>query len=195
MISFGYHRHFKDCSDERLVSYVLDGNQDAVVYFFYEKFSSTFQYHIYKLFDGKVEISDLVDEFFLFLYEDDWRRLRMYDSSKAALSTWISSVSYRFFRDYKRSKIDLNGVVTISDKWESFRGDWVESIDKGIDMDIRSSIESIKNERDRKIAEEIFLKDTSPENVAEEFGMTVDYVYTLKNRLLKQIRKRLEDYV
>lgn len=195
MISFTVKRDFRKCSDDRLVSYVLKGNQDAVVYFFYEKFSSTFQYHIYKLFDAKVEVSDLVDEFFLYLYEDNWRRLRMYDSSKAALSTWISSVSFRFFRDYKRSKIDLNGLITISDKWESFRGDWVESIDRGIELDIRNSIDAIKNERDRRIAEKIFLEDKDPQEVSKEFRMTVDYVYTLKNRLSRQIRKKLEDYV
>ena len=119
----------------------------------------------------------------------------MYNASKAALSTWISSVSFRFFRDYKRSKIDLNGVITISDKWESFRGDWVECADKGIDMDIRSSIERIGNARDRRIAERIFLEDIGPEDVSKEFGMTVDYVYTLKNRLLKQIRKNLKAYL
>ena len=195
MNPFIVKRNFRNCSDDRLVSYVLRGNQEAVVYFFYEKFSSTFQYHIYKLFDRKVEVSDLVDEFFLYLYEDDWRRLRMYDSSKAALSTWISSVSFRFFRDYKRSKIDLNGLITISDRWESFRGDWVESMDRGIEMDIRNSIGDIKNGRDRRIAEKIFLEDKDPQDVSKEFGMTVDYVYTLKNRLSKQIRKKLEDYV
>lgn len=195
MNPFIVKRNFRNCSDDRLVSYVLRGNQEAVVYFFYEKFSSTFQYHIYKLFDRKVEVSDLVDEFFLYLYEDDWRRLRMYDSSKAALSTWISSVSFRFFRDYKRSKIDLNGLITISDRWERFRGDWVESMDRGIEMDIRNSIGDIKNGRDRRIAEKIFLEDKDPQDVSKEFGMTVDYVYTLKNRLSKQIRKKLEDYV
>ena len=195
MIVFSLKKDFRNCSDDRLVSYILSGSQDAVVYFFYQKFLSTFQYHIYRLFDNKVEVSELVDEFFLYLYEDNWRRLRMYNASKAALSTWISSVSFRFFRDYKRSKIDLNGVITISDKWESFRGDWVECADKGIDMDIRSSIERIGNARDRRIAERIFLEDIGPEDVSKEFGMTVDYVYTLKNRLLKQIRKNLKAYL
>lgn len=89
----------------------------------------------------------------------------------------------------------MNGVITISDKWESFRGDWVECADKGIDMDIRSSIEGIGNARDHRIAERIFLEDIGPEDVSKEFGMTVDYVYTLKNRLLKQIRKSLNGYL
>lgn len=181
-------------SDERLIKAVLSGDQDAIVYMFYTKFSATFQYHIYKLFDYKVEVSDLVDEFFLFIYEDNWRRLRSFDSSLSSLSTWISTVSYRFFRDYKRSKIDLNGAITISDKWEKFRGDWVQSIDAGIMMDIETAIGAIKSERDKEIAKQLFIEDREYEAIAEEFGLTCDYVYTVKNRIIKQLKTTLKGY-
>lgn len=182
-------------SDEKLIRAVYSGDQDAIVYMFYTKFSSTFQYHIYKLFDYKVDVADLVDEFFLFMYEDDWKRLRSFDSSKSSLSTWISTVSYRFFRDYKRSKIDLNGLITISDKWETFRGDWVQSIDAGIMLDIDTAIDEIKNERDREIAKQIFVDDREYEAIADEFGLTCDYVYTIKNRIIKQLRITLKEYI
>lgn len=181
-------------SDGRLIKAVLSGDQDAIVYMFYTKFSATFQYHIYKLFDYKVDIQDLVDEFFLFLYEDNWKRLRSYDPSLSALSTWISTVSYRFFRDYKRSKIDLNGAITISDKWETFRGDWVQSIDAGIMIDIETAIDAIKSDRDREIAKQLFIEDREYEAIAEEFDMTCDYVYTVKNRIIKQLKTTLKGY-
>ena len=180
--------------DGRLIKAVLSGDQDAIVYMFYTKFSATFQYHIYKLFDYKVDIQDLVDEFFLFLYEDNWKRLRSYNPSLSALSTWISTVSYRFFRDYKRSKIDLNGAITISDKWETFRGDWVQSIDAGIMIDIETAIDAIKSDRDREIAKQLFIEDREYEAIAEEFDMTCDYVYTVKNRIIKQLKTTLKGY-
>ncbi|MBQ9474733.1 MAG: sigma-70 family RNA polymerase sigma factor [Bacteroidales bacterium] len=192
-----FRRHIQDFSkysDRELVAAVTSGDQNAIVYMFYTKFSATFQYHIYKLFNYKVEVSDLVDEFFMFLLEDDWRRLRSFDASKSSLSTWISTVSFRFFRDYKRSKIDLNGLVTISDKWETFRGDWMESVEAGIAMDIRAALDGIKSDRDRSIAEKLFIEDREYEAVAEEFGLTVDYVYTVKNRIVKQLRSSLKGY-
>ena len=129
--------------DAELVSGVISGDKDAIVYMFYTKFSATFQYHIYKLFDYKIEVADLIDEFVLYLYEDEWKRLKVYDSVKSSLSTWISTVSYRFFRDYKRSKIDLNGLITISNKWETYRTDWVEEYDKSILVDIESAIQKL----------------------------------------------------
>lgn len=194
MRTFLFKQPMSSWSDERLVKAVLSGDQDAIVYMFYTKFSATFQYHIYRLFDYKVEVSDLVDEFFLFMYEDDWWRLRSFDRSLSSLSTWISTVSYRFFRDYKRSKIDLNGAITISDKWESFRGDWIQSIDAGIMMDIETAISAIKNERDRNIAKQIFIDDREYDAIAKDFDLTCDYVYTVKNRLVKQLKTMLKGY-
>ena len=185
---------FSTWSDRELISAVTSNNQAAIVYLFYTKYSSTFQYHIYKLFNGKVEVSDLVDEFFMFLLEDNWRRLRSFDPDKASLSTWISTVSFRFFRDYKRSKIDLNGLITISDQWETFRGDWMESVEAGLMMDINQAIDGIKTDRDREIAKRLFIEDKEYEAVAEEFGLTVDYVYTIKNRIVKQLRSSLKGY-
>ena len=185
---------FSKWSDRELVTAVTSGNQSAIVYMFYTKYSSTFQYHIYRLFNYKVEVSDLVDEFFLFLLDDNWKRLRSFDPDKASLNTWISTVSFRFFRDYKRSKIDLNGLITISDQWETFRGDWIESVEAGLAMDIRAAVDGIKSERDRKIAEKLFIEDKEYEAVAEEFGLTVDYVYTVKNRIVKQLRGSLKGY-
>lgn len=180
--------------DAELVSAVISGDKDAIVYMLYTKFSATFQYHIYKLFDYKIEVADLIDEFFLYLYEDEWKRLKVYDSAKSSLSTWISTVSYRFFRDYKRSKIDLNGLITISNKWETYRTDWVEEYDKSILVDIESAIQKLKSDRDRKIAEMIFIKDCELEIVAADFQISIDYVYTIKNRVSKQLKVSLEGY-
>ena len=195
MKPFWAHKvNYASWTDRELVNAVLAGDQEAIVYLFYTKYSATFQYHIYRLFNHKVEISDLVDEFFLYLLENNWERLRSFDPSKASLGTWISTVSYRFFRDYKRSKIDLNGLITISDQWESFRGDWLESVDAGLMMDICGAIDGIKSERDREIARRLFIEDKEYEKVAEEFDLSVDYVYTVKNRIVKQLRGSLKGY-
>ena len=191
---FRQTQDFSTWSDRDLVPAVTSNNQAAIVYLFYTKYSATFQYHIYKLFNSKVEVSDLVDEFFMFLLEDDWRRLRSFDPDKASLSTWISTVSFRFFRDYKRSKIDMNGLITISDQWETIRGDWMESVEAGLRMDINQAIDGIKSDRDREIARRLFIDDKEYEAVAEEFGLTVDYVYTIKNRIVKQLRTSLKGY-
>lgn len=185
---------FHSWADSKLVEAVTSGDKEAIVYFFYEKFWPTFQYHIYNIFTGSADVQELVDEFFLHMYEDDWRRLRTFDPSKAALSTWISTVSFRFFRNYKRSRIDLNGLVTINDKWDTLRTDWVQEVDAGFLMDITKAIDSIRNDRDRNIARCLLIEDAEYEDIAKEYGLSVDYVYTVKNRVLKKVRTNLREY-
>ena len=181
-------------SDRELVSAVCSNDQRAIVHMFYKKFISTFQYHVYKLFPYKEDVRDLIDEFFLYLYENDWRRLRTFDSSKASLATWMSVTSFRFFKNYKHSKIDSNGLISISDKWETFVGDWVQSNDIGLMMDINEAIGAIANERDREIARLLFIEDKEFQVVADRFELSVDYVYTVKNRLVRQLKTKLNSY-
>ena len=187
-------KNYSSWSDDRMVSELIKGNQDAIVWFFYTKYSATFQYHIFKLFNYKVDINDLIDEFFLYLYDNDWKRLRSFDSAQASLNTWISTVSYRFFRDYKQSVIDSGSVNTTNDMWDPTCSDWIQGCDAGLLMDVNYAICQIKNERDRKIASRIFIEDKEYDSVAQEFGLTVDYVYTVKNRLIKQLRTTLKEY-
>lgn len=182
-------------SDTELIDAVCNNNQVAIVHLFYKKYLPTFQYHIYKLFPYKEEVRDLVDEFFLYLFEDDWRRLRTFDSSRASLATWMSVTSFRFFKAYKHSKIDSNGILSTTDKWESFVGDWVQSSDAGIMMDINQAISSITNDRDREIAKLIFIEDKEFQVVADRFDLSIDYIYTVKNRLVKQLKAKLSSYL
>ena len=181
-------------SDKELVDAVCSNDQRAIVHMFYKKYISTFQYHVYKLFPYKEDVRDLVDEFFLYLYENDWRRLKTFDSSKASLATWMSVTSFRFFKNYKHSKIDSNGLISISDKWETFVGDWVQSNDTGLMMDINQAIDSITNDRDREIARLLFIEDKEFQVIADRFELSVDYVYTVKNRLVKQLKTKLNSY-
>jgi len=186
--------NYSALSDVKLVDRVISGDNDAIVYFFYERFSATFQYHIYNVFSYYEDIQEPVDEFFLYMYEDNWRRLRTFDSSKSSLSTWISTVSLRFFIKYKFNKIDSRDVVAINDKWETLKSDWVECQNEGVMMDINNAITQIPGERDRKIAERFFLDDAAPDKIAEEFSLDIDYVYTVKNRIIKSLKQKLEDY-
>jgi len=50
----------------------------------------------------------------LYLQENNWKRLKTFQLGES-LDTWISVVSYRFFKNYKMKMIDLGGVITITD--------------------------------------------------------------------------------
>ena len=92
-------------------------------------------------------------------------------------------------------RILLIYLISISDKWESFVGDWVQSYDSGLMMDINNAISTITNERDREIAKLLFIEDKEFQSVADRFDLSIDYVYTVKNRLVKQLKAKLGSYL
>ena len=184
---------YKELTDDQLISLIVSNKSDVIVWFFYQYCWPIFQYHVYKLFPNGQDVEELVNEFYLYLYQNNWHRLRTFNGS-SKLTTWISVISFRFFKNFKISKIDSGGHITINDKWESFVGDWVQESDAGISMDITSALAEITSERDRTIARELIVEDKDPKTVAERFGLGVDYVYTIKNRVIKRIKERLKSY-
>lgn len=184
---------FKHWDDKQLLDYVLDNNQDVIVYFFYTKYLPTFEFNIKKNFYYKVEIKELIDEFYLYLSENNWKRLRSYNFS-SSLNTWISVVSYRFFKNYKLTKIDSYGLINFSEQWGEHSASWVQHIDNEILIDVKNAISNIKNSRDQQVASLLFLEDEEINSVAEKFNISIDYAYTVKNRIVKFLRLKLNSY-
>jgi DNA-directed RNA polymerase specialized sigma24 family protein len=188
-----YKYNFDNFSDADWIDHLIKNDPDAIVSFFYKKQRKIFAHNLHKVFSYKVDLLDYINEFFLYLEASDWKRLKTFQS-EYSLTTWISVVSYRFFKNYKLSMIDSRGLITITDKWDSQTEEWVLQSDFGLRKDIMKAINQISNERDRKIANLLFIEDRASEEVAQQFGLTVDYLYTIKNRIIKALRIFLKEY-
>jgi len=185
--------NFDDFSDQDWVDHLIKNDHEAIVAFFYKKYLKLFAYNLHKIYTHKVDVLDHVHEFYLHLEADNWKQLKSYQSNYS-LTPWISVVSYRFFKKNKESMIDSGEFLTISDKWETETEVWTSQSDVGLKKDIMNAIEQIKNERDREIAGMIFMEDRNVAEIARQFGLTVDYLYTVKNRIIKALRTFLTDY-
>ena len=185
--------NFDNFSDKEWVEGLLRNDPDVIVSFFYKKLKGTLVHNLRKVFPYQVDVKEYITEFFLHLQANDWKRLRTFQS-EYSLTTWISVVSYRFFKNYKLSMIDSRGVVTITDKWDLQTDAWVEQSDSWLKKDIMKAIAQIKNERDRKIADLLLVEDKAVDEVAQQFEVTVDYLYTIKNRIIKALRIFLKEY-
>ena len=184
----------KHITAEELVERVLNNEEKAVLYFFYEKFYSIFEYHVYKIFPYEQSVQELVHEFFLYLRQDDWRRLRSFNPDKAQLNTWVSVVSFRFFLNFKKSKIDSNGLITICEQWDDRILQYKQACEEQVRMDVRKAIDNLKNETERAVAQKLLLEGADVQEVAKEHDLSVDYTYTVKSRAISHLRKILKDY-
>lgn len=181
-------------SDTELVARVLANDEKAMLYFFYEKYYSVFEYHIYKVFPYEVSVQGLVHEFFLHLAENDCRRLRSFNPQKAQLNTWVSVVSFRFFLNYKKSKIDSNGLVTIYEEWDDKILKYKQEAQEQVKMDVTNAIDELKNDTEREVARKLLLDGMEIQEVAAQHNLSVDYAYTVKSRALARLRKSLKAY-
>lgn len=187
--------HFdKNLLDSHLVELLLANDEKAIIYFFYEKFYSVFEYHVYKIFPYEQSVQELVHEFFIYLQQDNWRRLRSFNPDKAQLNTWVSVVSYRFFLNFKKSKIDSNGLITIYEQWDDKILQYKQACEEHVRMDVRKAIESLKNTTEREVARKLILEGAEVQEVAKAHNLSVDYTYTVKSRAMVQLRKLLKDY-
>ena len=181
-------------ADSDLVALLLKNDEKAVLYFFYKKYYSVFEYHVYKIFPYEQSVQELVHEFFLHLAEHDWRRLRSFNPEKAQLNTWVSVVSFRFFLNFKKSKIDSNGLVTICEQWDERILQFKSAGEEQVRMDVSKAIDSLKNETEREVARKLLIEGAGVQEVAKEHDLSVDYTYTVKSRAVAQLRNILKDY-
>ena len=118
-----------------------------------------------------------------------------FNPDKAQLNTWISVVSFRFFLNFKKSKIDSNGLVTIYEQWDDKIMNYKQECHSQVRMDVVKAIESLKNATERDVARELLLDGIDIQEVAASHQLSVDYTYTVKSRAMAHLRKLLKDYV
>ena len=184
---------YKD--DAQLVAELLAGNEGALHYVFYDHFKPLLKMNAYKAAGTKqVEYDDLVQELYLYLSNNDWEKLRKYNPERPFVN-WFSVVSYRFFKDFSCSMIDLSNQIPISNMNDHQTAFMSNGTIGTIMMDIKQAISKLKPPRDSEILEALLLRDEEPETVAKRHNVTVDNLYNIKRRAIaKLIKQHLIDY-
>ena len=168
-------------TDEEMVSGILSDDEESIVYFFFEECTPIFHYIISKIFYYQVEKNELINEFYIYLKEKDWHKLRNFDY-RCQLKTWISVTAVRFFLK-KRANLIEN---------ESSEHLITEQITENHDIFSKEDITNLLcglSERYRYIIQKLVLEDREPQKIANGMGITVDNLYNIKRRALLQLEK------
>ena len=171
-------------TDKEIVSGVLLDNEQSIRQFFFEECTPIFEYIIRVVFNHQVERDELINEFYLYLKENDWRALRQFEF-RSGLQTWISSVAIPFFCK-KRAKLMTN---------ESSEHLITEQITDGYSLfqkDVENLLSRLKFDRYRYVIQALVLEDREPKEVAAEMSITVDNLYRIKCRALQHLKKIIE---
>ena len=135
------------------------------------------------LFKGSVEYDDLVNNLYLFLSRNNWKILDSFQGRNGArLSTWLSHITWHYFMHaHKReSRVEYLNDLTPLDRQ-------VHTISKDeMRIDIERTLSRMNNERYVAVIRLLIIEGRKTEDVAKLMNTTIQNIYNLKHRAIKQ---------
>lgn len=179
-------------TDQQIIEYLIQGNSQVIQYLFYEKCSSMFGYIIKEVFSYKVDKDELVNELYLYLSDDNWKKVRCFEG-RCKFTTWLSTISTHFFSKIKLRMLDssslntpINVAIDIPDN---------SSYERFVNhIDLYNAINKLKNPRDRFVIMALEIEEQTVEEVAKALNITVDNLYNVRKRAKKHLSNILTEY-
>jgi RNA polymerase sigma factor (sigma-70 family) len=135
---------------------------------------------------------DLLDDLFVHLSENDWRRLRTWEG-RSSLQGWARVICIRICREAVQGSrrlvpLTLGEDRAIVDPAE----DVVERlIREESRLGLLDAIERLETPRDRLVLRLHYLQGCGLPDIAEQLGIPLSTVYVVKSRALSRLRTKL----
>lgn len=183
-------RKYQFLSDRQLVDLLLANDKDAIEYVFFYHCDGMFNHIVNSIFpNGDKE--ELINEYYLYLREDDWKRLRQFEF-RSGLNTWLTIVAIRFFNAKKSlaqtnnkalDSLPMDSAVNVADDFDVYH--------EMSRLELYDAINRLSKPRER-LALLGELMGKSAENIAEELDCTVAAVYNLTKKARKAVKKMMK---
>ena len=184
--------YFESLSDRQLVEMLLANDQEAVEYVFFYRCSGMFAHIVHSVFQSQGKKEELISEFYLYLSENEWSRLRQFEF-KSALNTWLTVIAVRYFRKKRVSQTKLVAVepqlIVETQKNETDDYDVFHEMSR---LELYKAIDRLSKPRER-YALLADLTGKSAEEIAADMGCTVSAVYNLTKKARMELRTLLKD--
>lgn len=184
--------YFDSLPDRELVGLLLANDQEAVEYVFFHRCNGMFAHIINSVFQSQGKKEELISEFYIYLSENDWKRLRQFEF-KSSLNTWLTVIAVRFYRKKQAIQTKILVVepqlIVETQKNESDDYDVFHEMTR---LDLYKAIDKLSKPRER-YALLADLTGKSAEEIAAEMGCTISAVYNLTKKARMELRTLLKD--
>lgn len=184
--------YFDSLSDRELVELLLANDQDAIEYVFFIRCNGMFAHIAYSVFQSQAQKEELVTDFYFYLSENDWSRLRKFEF-KASLNTWLTVVAVRFF---KKMRISQTKLVVVDPQLivetQSNETDDYDIINEMSRLELYQAIDRLSKPRER-YALLADLTGKRAEDIAAEMGCTVAAVYNLTKKARLELKSIMQE--
>ncbi|MBO7270536.1 MAG: sigma-70 family RNA polymerase sigma factor [Bacteroidales bacterium] len=167
-------------TDQQIKAAVVERDEKVTRQFFFKDCRPLFASIIRHVFSYKVDYDEFVNEFYLYLMENEAHRLRQFQG-RSSIYQWMKVVAIRYFVAKRDSMIDMEPREPLSNEPEA-------SYDKSgaisAAIDVRRLLGMMPNKRHVYVLQRLLLDDAEPKEVAEELQVTVDNLYNIKKRAM-----------
>jgi RNA polymerase sigma factor (sigma-70 family) len=184
--------YFDSLDDRELVRLLLENDQDAIEYVFFMRCNGMFAHIVHSVFQSNSSKEELITDFYLFLRENNWDRLRQFEF-KSGLNTWLTVVAVRYFKKKRISQTKLVAIdpllIVETQKNEADDYDIIYEMSR---LELYKAIERLSKPRERYalLAE---LTGKRADDIATEMGCTVAAVYNLTKKARLELKSIMQE--
>lgn len=174
-------------TDQEIVNALIERDGVVTQEFFFTKCRPLFTSIIRSVFSYKVDYDEFVSEFYIYLMEDDARRLRKFEG-RSSIFSWLKVVAIRYFIAKRDELIENDSKEPLIDR--SLRTMAIDD-ERANDakMDVAKVLGMMPNRRYVYVIRRLVLEDGEPQELADELGVTVDNLYNIKKRAIAEFTK------
>ncbi len=154
---------------------------------FYTELSGTLKRIRHRIFLDNVGMDELVNELYLYLAADGWKRLGTFTGRDGTrLRTWIGMVAWHFFTSRGLPRLKL----LPADSKEGGEGSDtpVADSERQVAYDVRSALDMMPNRRYARLLT-LLLEGFTPAEAAAALHTSTSNIYNLKHRAIAQFLK------
>lgn len=183
-------------TDQQIIQALIARDERVTQQFFFKDCRSLFMSIMRHVFSYEVDYDEFVNEFYLYLMENDAYRLKQFQG-RSSIYQWMKVVAIRYFIAKRDGMIDMKPKSALSD---SVIQD--ESMDEEGAMEAKIDVERLfalmPNKRYVYVIRRLVLQEAEPKTVARELGTNVDNLYNIKKRAMAALTevalKEIEKY-
>jgi hypothetical protein len=168
-----------------IVDALIARNPVVTEQFFFKDCRPLFVSIIRNVFSYEVDYDEFVNEFYIYLMEDDARRLRQFEC-RSSIFQWIKVVAIRYFIAKRNRMIDLNPQKPLIDKSQLIADEHSVAQDDA-KIDVETLLAKMPNRRYAYVVRRLLLDDAEPQRVAQELKIEVFNLYNIKKRAIASL--------
>ena len=170
-------------TEQEIIKCLIARDNEITEEFFFVKCRPLFYSVMRTVFDYEVDYDEMVNEFYIYLMEDDAVKLRSF-GHRCSIYMWLKVLAIRFFLKKRARMIDNNSKETPYEE----QGSAVESLsDSTAEYDMEHLFEAMPTKRYVHVIRRLILEDCEPEVLAKEMNITTANLYNIKRRAIAQL--------